>query len=162
MRTMDHIVSMAAAHRGIEKNQQAGCWKQFLSTVVMVQSACVISSFFCKNTKKQSLTMSITLATNNLTPAKTHKMDSIQSQSHKKINKIKKIKSIFSSRFLCTQARGGTAIIFAAFFLFMLKILFVSRFYANFDQRGTMLRKFVLNRWFGKSAFCDVVKGGDI
>lgn len=29
-------------------------------------------------------------------------------------------------------------------------------------QRGTMFRKFVLNRWFGKSAFCDVVKGGDI
>lgn len=43
---MDHIVYMATAHRGIEENQQPGCWKQLLSTVVMVQSVCVISSFF--------------------------------------------------------------------------------------------------------------------
>lgn len=69
-RTMDHIVYMATAHRGIEENQQPGCWKQLLSTVVMVQSVCVISFFsFCRNTKKQPHTMSITLATNNLAPA---------------------------------------------------------------------------------------------
>lgn len=45
-RTMDHILYMATAHRGIEENQQPGCWKQLLSTVVIVQSVCVISFFF--------------------------------------------------------------------------------------------------------------------
>lgn len=109
-------------------------------------------SFSQKYMKKQAHPTSIALASNSLTPAKTHKTDPIQSQSNQKINKIQKIKSIFSGRLLLPSGWWENCNHCCCILHIHVEDSCVLRFYAIFYRRETMLTQFVLNQPFVMSS----------